>query len=381
MFIPYAKHHIDQDDIDAVAEALQADHISAGPGMEAFEKDFAGYVGAKYAVALSSGTAALHACCYAVQIKDGDEAITTPMTFVSSASSILFCGGTAVFADIDGKTYNIDPDDIERKISSNTKAIIPVHYTGQPCAMERIFEIAKRYGLYVIEDAAHAHGAEYNGSRIGSCRYSDLTAFSFHPSKIMTTCEGGMVTTNSEELYQRIKMFRAYCSTKDPKLLTNKEEGQWYYEVQRLGYNYRLSDVMCALGKSQLKKLDSFVAYRRKIAQRYDQQLQGLNNIILPYQAAGCSSSWHLYVIQVGHGQRREIYTKMREKNIGVDVHYLPVYKHPYFQENGYRDICCPVAEALYDNVLSIPIYYGLTEGQQDYVVETLRELIKGNGC
>lgn len=176
-------------------------------------------------------------------------------------------------------------------------------------------------------------------------------------------------------------MFRAYCSTKDPKLLTNKEEGQWYYEVQGLGYNYRLSDVMCALGKSQLKKLDSFVAYRRKIAQRYDQQLQGLNNIILPYQAAGCSSSWHLYVIQVGHGQRREIYTKMREKNIGVDVHYLPVYKHPYFQENGYRDICCPVAEALYDNVLSIPIYYGLTEGQQDYVVETLRELIKGNGC
>ena len=379
MFIPYAKHCIDQDDINAVVKALQADYIAAGPGMEEFEKDFAEYVGAKYAVALSSGTAALHACFYAVQIQDGDEVITTPMTFVSTASSILLCRGTAVFADIDRKTYNIDPDDIERKISSNTKAIIPVHFTGQPCEMERISEIAKKYGLYVIEDAAHAHGAEYNGSRIGSCRYSDLTAFSFHPSKIMTTCEGGMVTTNSEELYQRVKMFRAYCSTKDPKLLTNKEEGQWYYEVQGLGYNYRLSDVMCALGQSQLKKLDRFVAYRRKIAWRYDQQLQGLNNIIPPYQAEGCNSSWHLYVIQVEHGYRREIYTKMREKDIGVDVHYLPVYKHPYFQENGYQDVCCPVAEALYDDVLSIPIYYGLTEEQQDYVIETLRELIKGN--
>lgn len=379
MFIPYAKHYIDQDDIDAVVKALQADYIATGPGMEEFEKAFAEYVGAKYAVVLSSGTAALHACCYAAQIQAGDEVITTPMTFVSTASSVLLCRGTAVFADIDEKTYNIDPDDIERKISANTKAIIPVHYTGQPCEMERISEIAKKYGLYVIEDAAHAHGAEYNGNHIGACRYSDLTAFSFHPSKVMTTCEGGMVTTNSEELYQRIKMFRAYCSTKDPKLLINKEEGPWHYEVQGLGYNYRLSDVMCALGKSQLKKLDSFVACRRKIAQRYNQQLQDLNNIILPYQATGCNSSWHLYVIQVEHGRRQEIYTKMREKNIGVDVHYLPVYKHPYFQENGYRDVCCPVAEALYAGVLSIPIYYGLMEEQQDYVVETLRELIKGN--
>lgn len=379
MFIPYAKHYIDQDDIDAVVKALQADYIATGPGMEEFEKAFAEYVGAKYAVVLSSGTAALHACCYAVQIQAGDEVITTPITFVSTASSVLLCRGTAVFADIDEKTYNIDPDDIERKISANTKAIIPVHYTGQPCEMERISEIAKKYGLYVIEDAAHAHGAEYNGSHIGACRYSDLTAFSFHPSKVMTTCEGGMVTTNSEELYQRIKMFRAYCSTKDPKLLINKEEGPWHYEVQGLGYNYRLSDVMCALGKSQLKKLDSFVACRRKIAQRYNQQLQDLNNIILPYQATGCNSSWHLYVIQVEHGRRQEIYTKMREKDIGVDVHYLPVYKHPYFQGNGYRDVCCPVAEALYAGVLSIPIYYGLMEEQQDYVVETLRELIKGN--
>lgn len=379
MLIPYARHCIDQDDIDAVVKALQADYIAAGPGMEAFEKDFAAYVDAKYAVALSSGTAALHACCYAAQIQGGDEVITTPMSFVSTASSILFCGGTAVFADIDEKTYNIDPDDIERRITSNTKAVIPVHYTGQPCVMHRISEIAKKHGLYVIEDAAHAHGAEYHGSRVGSCRYSDLTAFSFHPSKIMTTCEGGMVTTNSEELYQRIKMFRAYCSTKDPKLLNDKEEGPWHYEVQGLGYNYRLSDVMCALGRSQLKKLDSFVAYRKNIARRYDQRLQGLNGIILPYQAEGCDSSWHLYVIQVEHGRRREIYTKMREKNIGVDVHYMPIYKHPYFQKNGYRDVCCSVAEALYDNVLSIPIYYGLTEGQQDYVVETLRELTERN--
>lgn len=380
MFIPYGKHYIDDDDINAVVNALKEDYIATGPGIDRFEQTFAEYTGAKYAVALSSGTAALHACSFAIGIQEGDEVITTPMTFVSTASSVMMCRGNPVFADIDENTYNIDPNEIEQKITSKTKAIIPVHFTGQPCDMKSIYEIAAKYGLKVIEDAAHAHGADYHGIRIGSCRYSDLTAFSFHPSKIMTTCEGGMVTTNNEKLYQKIKMFRAYCSTKDPKLLTEKDEGQWHYEVQGLGYNYRLSDVMCALGKSQLKKLDSFVAYRRRIAKRYDQRLQDLDNIILPYQATGCNSSWHLYVIRVKHGCRREIYTKMREKNIGVDVHYLPVYKHPYFQENGYRNVCCPVAEAVYDDVLSIPIYYGLTEEQQDYVIETLWELIKGNG-
>lgn len=376
MFIPYGKHYIDDDDINAVVTALKEDYIATGPGIDRFERAFAEYTGAKYAVALSSGTAALHACSYAIGIQDGDEVITTPMTFVSTASSVMMCGGKPVFADIDENTYNIAPGEIEQKITSHTKAVIPVHFTGQPCDMEKIYEIARKYGLKVIEDAAHAHGADYHGSKIGGCKYSDLTAFSFHPVKVMTTCEGGMVTTNDEALYQKIKLFRAYCSTKDQNLIKDKADGPWHYEVQGLGYNYRLSDVMCALGNSQLCKLDRFVAKRRAVAQRYNEELKNVGGIILPYQAEGGNSSWHLYTIQIKDRRRREVYEKMREKGIGVDVHYLPVYKHPYFQENGYENICCPKAEKLYEDILSIPIYYGLTEEQQEYVIKTIKDIL-----
>ncbi len=378
MFIPYGKHYIDEEDIKAVINALQADYIATGPGIDEFEEAFAAYVGAKYAVAVSSGTAALHACCYAIGIQEGDEVITTPMTFVSTASSIMFCQGIPVFADINENTYNIDPDDIERKITPRTRAIIPVHFTGQPCDMKKIYRIAKEHGLKVIEDAAHAHGADYYGSKIGGCEYSDLTAFSFHPVKLMTTCEGGMITTNDEQLYHKMKLFRAYCSTKDPKLLKDKTDGPWHYEIQGLGYNYRLSDVMSALGRSQLRKLDDFVARRRMIAQKYDRELKGIDDLILPVQAKGCNGSWHLYTVQIQNGRRREIYMKMREKGIGVDVHYLPVYKHPYFQENGYQKVCCPKAENLYRQILSIPIYYGLADDQQNYVIKTIKCFLQG---
>lgn len=374
--IPYGKHCIEKDDIEAVVAALQKDYIATGPEIDKFEKEFADYVGAKYAVAVSSGTAALHACSYAIGVQKNDEVITTPMTFVSTASSIMMCGGIPVFADIDENTYNIDCDDIEKKITPKTKAIFPVHFTGQPCNMERIHQIAQKYGLKVIEDAAHAHGADYKGSKIGGCKYSDLTAFSFHPVKLMTTCEGGMVTTNNEDYYHTIKLFRAYCSTKDPELLVNKNDGPWHYEVQGLGYNYRLSDVMCALGRSQLSKLDRFVEKRRKVAQRYNEELRDIKGIVLPYQAEGCNSSWHLYTIQIKNGRRRDLYDAMRQKDIGVDVHYMPVYMHPYFQENGYANTCCPKAEALYDKILSIPVYYGLTDDQQTYVIETLRSIL-----
>lgn len=376
MFIPYGKHYIDDDDINAVVNALKEDYIATGPGIDRFERAFAEYVGAKYAVAMSSGTAALHACSYAIGVQKGDEVITTPMTFVSTASSVMMCGGTPVFADIDENTYNIDPGEIEQKITTRTKAVIPVHFTGQPCDMKRIYETARKHGLKVIEDAAHAHGADYHGSRIGECKYSDLTAFSFHPVKLMTTCEGGMVTTNDEALYQKIKLFRAYCSTKDPDLIKDKADGPWHYEVQGLGYNYRLSDVMCALGNSQLQKLDRFVAKRRTVARRYNEELKNVRGIILPYQVEGCNSSWHLYAIQIEEGRRREVYEKMRENSIGVDVHYLPVYRHPYFQENGYGNICCPKAEKLYDSILSIPIYYGLTEQQQEYVIKKIKDIL-----
>ncbi len=376
MVIPYGKHYIDDDDIDAVVSALKEDYIATGPGIDKFEKAFAEYVGTKYAVAVSSGTAALHACSYAIGIQKGDEVITTPMTFVATASCVMMCGGTPVFVDIDENTYNIDPNEIEKKITSKTKAIIPVHFTGQPCDMKRIYDIARKHDLKVIEDAAHAHGADYYGGKIGDCKYSDLTAFSFHPVKLMTTCEGGMVTTNNEELYHRIKLFRAYCSTKDLELFKDKTDGPWHYEVQGLGYNYRLSDVMSALGNSQLHKLDRFVAKRKMIAQRYNDELKNVRGIVLPYQAEGCNSSWHLYTIQVENERRKEVYGKMREKNIGVDVHYLPVYRHPYFQENGYQKVYCPKAEKLYNRILSIPIYYGLTEQQQDYVIKIIKEIL-----
>ncbi len=376
MVIPYGKHYIDDDDIDAVVSALKEDYIATGPGIDKFEKAFAEYVGTKYAVAVSSGTAALHACSYAIGIQKGDEVITTPMTFVATASCVMMCGGTPVFVDIDENTYNIDPNEIEKKITSKTKAIIPVHFTGQPCDMKRIYDIARKHNLKVIEDAAHAHGADYYGGKIGDCKYSDLTAFSFHPVKLMTTCEGGMVTTNNEELYHRIKLFRAYCSTKDLELFKDKTDGPWHYEVQGLGYNYRLSDVMSALGNSQLHKLDRFVAKRKMIAQRYNDELKNVRGIVLPYQAEGCNSSWHLYTIQVENERRKEVYGKMREKNIGVDVHYLPVYRHPYFQENGYQKVYCPKAEKLYNRILSIPIYYGLTEQQQDYVIKIIKEIL-----
>ncbi len=374
MFIPYGKHYIDEDDIEAVSNALRSNYIATGPGIDEFEKDFANYIGSKYAVAVSSGTAALHACCYAIGITKGDEVITTPITFAASANCVLYCGGTPVFADIDEKTYNIDPDEIEKKITKNTKAIIPVHFTGQPCDMNRIHQIAKEHHLVIIEDAAHASGAEYYGNKIGSL--SDMTIFSFHPVKHMTTGEGGMITTNDEELYRKLKGFRAYCLTKDSQLLVDKDDGPWHYEIQGLGYNYRISDVMCALGRSQLKKLDKFVARRREIAQKYNEELKDISGIVLPFQSKGCNSSWHLYTIQIENGRRREVYTKMKEAGIGVDVHYLPVYRHPYYQENGYSNVYCPKAEKLYEQILSIPIFYKLSESEQDYVIQVIKNIM-----
>jgi UDP-4-amino-4,6-dideoxy-N-acetyl-beta-L-altrosamine transaminase len=373
MFIPYGRHCIEDDDVEAVSKALRKDYITTGPGVAEFEEAFAKYVGAKYAVAVSSGTAALHAACFAIDIKPGDEVITTPITFASSANCVLYCGGTPVFADIDPNTYNISPEEIEKKITDKTRAIIPVHFTGQPCDMDKIHAIAKAHNLYVIEDAAHAIGAEYHGRRIGSL--SDMTIFSFHPVKHMTTCEGGMVTTNNEELYHKVKSFRAYGMTKDLELLEDKNNGPWHCEMQALGYNYRLSDVMCALGVSQLNKIDKFVERRKKIAQRYNEEMKSFDHIVLPYQADGCVSSWHLYTILFKDGKRREAYMKLKEAGIGVEVHYLPVYKHPYYQKHGYQNVKCPNAEKIYEQILSIPIFYKLSDEQQTYVIEQIKNL------
>lgn len=372
MYIPYGTQFIEEDDMEAVFNVLKSDYLTTGPNVAEFEKQFAACVNAKYAVAVSNGTAALHAACHAAGIKEGDEVITTPITFTASANSILYCGAVPVFADIKPDTYNIDPADIERKITEKTKAIIPVHYTGQPCEMDKIHKIAKKYHLTVIEDAAHALGADYQGKKIGTL--SDMTAFSFHPVKHITTGEGGMITTNNKELYKSLKLFTSHGITRNPELMS-ANDGDWYYQQLDLGYNYRITDIQCALGISQLKKLDRFVKRRREIAKQYTEAFSGTKEILTPYQEAGCNNSWHLYVIQVNH--RKELFDSLRRKQIGVNVHYIPVYHHPYYQENGYKETCCRHAEELYKHIISLPIHPKLTDKEQTYVINAVKEFVK----
>lgn len=371
MNIPYGRQSIDEDDIQAVVDVLRSDYLTTGPAVKKFEEAVCEYTGAKYAVAISNGTAALHAACFAAGIGPGDEVITTPITFAASSNCVLYCGGTPVFADINPVTYNIDPEDIRRKITDKTKAIIPVHFTGQPCEIDEIHTIAKEYGLTVIEDGAHALGADYKGRKIGSM--SDMTIFSFHPVKHITTGEGGMIMTNDERLYERLVLFRSHGITRNEDLMT-KCEGGWYYEQLELGFNYRITDIQCALGISQLKKLDGFLTRRRELVERYNDAFVNVEGIICPQQAKGCNNSWHLYVVQVKN--RKEVYDKLQEAGIHVNVHYIPVYKHPYYQRNGYADVCCPNAEELYAHMISLPLYPGLTDEEQDYVIEQIKRSI-----
>lgn len=373
MYIPYGRQCIEQDDIDAVVEVLRSDYVTTGPAVTDFEKAVAEYTGAKYAVAVANGTAALHVACLAAGLKKGDEVITTPITFAASANCALYCGATPVFADIEADTYNIDPAEIEKKITERTKAIIAVHFTGQPCKMDEIHAIAKKHNLLVIEDAAHALGADYKGRKIGSI--SDMTTFSFHPVKHITTGEGGMITTNNKELYERLVLFRSHGITRNEQMMT-KNEGGWYYEQLDLGYNYRITDIQCALGISQMKKLDRFVARRREIAARYDKAFAEIENIITPKQEEGCNNSWHLYVIQVVNKERKEVFDRLRANNIGVNVHYIPVYKHPYYQENGYREVCCKNGEQYYERAISLPMYPLLSDEEQDYVIEMVKKMV-----
>lgn len=372
MYIPYGRQFIDEDDIKAVNEVLRSDYLTCGPKISEFEASFAKYVGAKYAVSISNGTAALHAACFAANIKSGDEVITSPITFAASANCILYCGGKAVFADINPDTYNIDYNDIKNKITSKTKAIIPVHFTGQPCDMDEILKIAKEYNLIVIEDAAHALGAKYKGKLIGSM--SDMTIFSFHPVKHITTGEGGMITTNDKKLYERLSLFRNHGITRDPKLMNNNE-GYWYYEQLDLGYNYRITDIQCALGISQMKKLDTFIKRRKEIATKYNLAFKANQNIIIPKQNEFADSSWHLYVIKLKNKNRRKVFENLRNNNIGVNVHYIPVYKHPYYQNNGYKNVYCPNAEDYYEHAISIPIFPKMTDSEVDYVIDKLENI------
>lgn len=392
MYIPYGRQSIDDADIEAVVKVLKSDYLTTGPAVAAFEKKVADYVGAKYAVAVSNGTAALHVACLAAGIGEGDEVITTPITFAASANCVLYCGGTPVFADIDPDTYNISPEELEKKITSRTKAIIPVHYTGQPCDMDAILEIAHKHDLLVIEDGAHALGASYKGKKIGSI--ADMTCFSFHPVKPVTTGEGGMIVTDNEELYRKLVLYRSHGITRDKDMMQQYEEqlhqssdpalqeaadmlrgdvidpGGWYYQQLELGYNYRITDISCALGASQMDKLDRFLERRRQIAKKYDEAFADIPQIKTPWQQEGCQSGWHLYMIQTMERSRREVFDGLRQAGIGVNVHYIPVYRHPYYQRNGYAGVHCLNAEAFYERAISLPIFPGLTGQQQDYVIE-----------
>lgn len=370
--IPYGKQTIEQDDIQAVVDVLKSDFLTTGPKIAEFEQTVADYVGAKYAVAISNGTSALHAACFAAGIGPGDEVITTPLTFAASANCVLYCGGTPVFADVDPKTYNIDPEDIRRKITDRTKAIIAVHLAGQPCDMDAIHSIAREHGLIVIEDGAHALGSVYKGKRVGSL--SDMTTFSFHPVKPITTGEGGMIVTDNEDFYKKMVLFRSHGITRDDSMMT-RNDGPWFYQQFDLGYNYRITDIQCALGCSQMKKLDRFLARRKEIVARYNEAFADCDNIITPYQLSDTESGWHLYIVQVKKCDRRQVFENMREKGIGVNVHYIPVYMHPYYQEHGYENVHCANAEEIYSHIISLPLYPGLTSEQQDYVIDTLKSL------
>ncbi len=379
-FIPYGRQCIDEEDIQAVAAVLRSDFLTTGPAVGEFEEALAKIAGAPYAVAIANGTAALHAAAAVAGIGPGDEVITSPITFAASANCALYVGATPVFADIDEKTYNIDPADVERKITPRTKAIIPVHYTGQPCDMDALADIAGRHKLTLIADGAHAVGASYKGKAAGSL--ADMTTYSFHPVKQVTTGEGGAIVTADKKTYEALLSFRSHGITRDPaKLLQNR--GPWYYEQQTLGYNYRMTDFQAALGTSQLKKLPAFLQKRREFAQRYTEAFCELDGVIAPWQNPDGESAWHLYVLQLQLARldagRDEIFQELWNKGIGVNVHYIPVYLHPYYQQLGYKKGLCPKAELLYESIITLPLYPGLSDADVEYVIESVQSVIRGH--
>ncbi|WP_430790875.1 UDP-4-amino-4,6-dideoxy-N-acetyl-beta-L-altrosamine transaminase [Virgibacillus flavescens] len=377
-FIPYGRQAIDEDDIQAVVDVLRSDYLTTGPAVSKFEEKVASYVGSNYAVAFSNGTAALHGAVFAAGVQEGDEVITTPMTFAASANCVLYQGGTPVFADIDQRTYNIDPNEIFKKITSKTKAIIPVDFTGQPADLDAIMKLAKEHNLIVIEDAAHAIGATYKEFKVGSI--ADMTMFSFHPVKHITTGEGGIITTNDKDLYEKLRQFRSHGITRDSALL-HENHGPWYYEMQFLGYNYRMTDIQAALGSSQVEKLNSFVERRRQIVDQYTKAFGSLEEIITPFQDEDGNSSWHLYIVQLRTEllsiNRKQFFEALQQANIGVNVHYIPVHLQPYYQELGYKKGDFLNAENLYEKIITLPLFPVMTDDDVQYVIDTIENLVK----
>ncbi len=383
--IPYGKQEITQDDIAAVVETLRSDFLTQGPQVPLFEKTVATYCGARHALAVNSATSALHIACLALGLGPEDWLWTSPITFVASANCGLYCGAQVDFVDIDPRTYNLCPVALERKLEQAQKigrlpkVVVPVHLCGQPCDMKAIHRLSQRYGFCLIEDASHAIGGRYQNEPIGDGRYSDITIFSFHPVKIITTAEGGMALTNDAGLAAHMNLLRSHGITRDPSLMTQEADGPWYYQQIDLGFNYRMTDLQAALGVSQMKRLDAYVDRRHQLARRYDTLLAELP-VVTPWQHPDGYSGLHLYVIRLClEGIRkthRQVFEELRAQGIGVNLHYIPVHTQPYYQKMGFKEGDFPEAERYYTEAISLPMFPTMTEEQQDEVVRALSEIL-----
>lgn len=384
--IPYGRHLITQADIDAVVTALRSDFITQGPAVPRFEQAIAAYCGTAHAVAANSATSALHIACRALDLGPRDRAWTSPISFVASANCARYCGAEIDFVDIDPRTYNMNPAALEQKlitagrVGQLPKVVIPVHLAGQSCDMQAIFDMSRRYGFRIIEDASHAIGARYRGEPVGNCHYSHITVFSFHPVKIITTAEGGMALTNDGELARRMSLLRSHGITRDAAEMTHAPDGPWYYQQLDLGFNYRLTELQAALGMSQLGRLDEFVAVRQEQAARYDHALRDLP-LTLPWQHPNSFSSYHLYPIRLKldaiHLTHRDVFMGLRAAGIGVNLHYIPIYRQPYYARLGFDPADFPEAERYYAEAISLPLFPGLTEDQQARVITTLVKAVR----
>lgn len=381
--IPYGRQEITESDIQEVINVLRSDFLTQGSVVPKFERAVADYSGALHGIAVNSATSALHIACMALNIGPGDEVWTSPNTFLATANSARYCGAKLDFVDIDPQTYNMSPDALARKLeradaaNQLPKLVIPVHFAGQSCEMREIKNLSERYGFYIIEDASHAIGATYMGERVGSCKYSDITVFSFHPVKIITTGEGGMAVTNNTNMASKMERLRSHGVTKDESLMDRSSDGQWYYQQIDLGFNYRLTDIQAALGLSQLGRINTYVQQRKEIANYYQEHLIDMP-LGLPFQSINTNSSWHLFPIQVKNKmERRRVFEGMRAADIGVNVHYIPVHLQPYYRHLGHNIGDFPESEAYYESEISLPIYPTLQKSQQDYVIKTLKGLLK----
>jgi len=379
--IPYGKQEISQADVDSVVRVLKSDFITQGPQVPLFEQKVANYCGANFGVSTNSATSALHIACLSLDLGKGDWLWTSPNSFVASANCALYCGAKVDFVDIDSKTYNLSVEALEKKLiqaeieNRLPKVLVPVHFAGQSCDMKRIHFLGRKYGFRIIEDASHAIGGKYLDKLIGGCQYSDITIFSFHPVKIVTTAEGGLAVTNNSVLAERMQLLRSHGVTRDSDLMTKPPEGDWYYQQVDLGFNYRMTDLQAALGVSQMEKVDAFIAKRHTLSYRYDNLLS--DKVIKPYQSLDCYSSLHLYPIQVGIDlDRKNVFNKLRSDGIGVNVHYIPIYTHPYYNKFGFKEEEFPNTKAYYSQAISLPIFAGLDFKMQDQIIHAVNRAL-----